>query len=147
MLIGNVAANLQQTMLTDQSQPAPAGQISLRLLDQATHYGGGVDVYLVPSGATLATAAPIATNVLFGSNSGYLNVPAGTYSIMILPTGTVPVAASGTTPATTPIYSGAATAYGVGAARTILLLDNQVLTNPGFQVVIAHDYDSPTATS
>jgi hypothetical protein len=137
VLIGNVAANLQETVLTDQSLPAPSGEISLRVLDQATRYTGGVDVYLVPSGDQLTTAAPILTNVIFGSNSGYINVPA---------TGTVPAAASGTTPATVPIYSGTATAYAVGAARTILLLDNQVLTNPGFQVVVADDYDSPATT-
>jgi hypothetical protein len=147
VLIGNVAANLEEKVLTDQSLPAPSGQISMRVLDQATRYSGGVDVYLVPSGSTLATAAPILTNVLFNSNSGYINVPAGTYTIVLLPTGTVPTDASGTTPATVPIYSGAATTYSVGAARTVLLLDNQVLTTPGFQVVIARDYDSPTATS
>lgn len=146
VLIGNVAANLQETVLTDQSLPAPAGEIAMRFLDQATRYAGGVDVYLVPSGAELATAAPILTNVLFGSNSGYLSVPAGTYSIVLLPTGTTPVEATGTAPATKPFYSGTATTYGTGAARTILLLDNQVLSNPGFQVVIAHDYDSPAAS-
>jgi hypothetical protein len=146
VLIGNVAANLQQTVLTDQSLPAPSGQISLRVLDQATRYTGGVDVYLVPSGTALSLAAPILTNVIFGGNSGYINVPAGTYSIVLLPTGTVPVDATGTAPATKPIYSGTATAYAVGAVRTILLLDNQVLTNPGFQAVIADDYDSPATT-
>jgi hypothetical protein len=146
VLVGNVAANLQETVLKDQSLPAPAGQISLRVLDQETRYTGGVDVYLVPSGTELSLAAPILTNVLFGGNSGYINVPAGTYSIVLLPTGTVPVVATGTTPATTPIYSGTATAYAVGAVRTILLLDNQVLTNPGFQVVVADDYDSPSTT-
>jgi Domain of unknown function (DUF4397) len=141
VLIGNVAANLQQTVLTDQSLPAPSGEISLRVLDQAAHYAGGVDVYLVPSGAALTTAAPILTNVVFGSNSGYINVPAGTYSIVLLPTGTV------ATSTTVPTYSGTATAYAVGDARTIVLLDNLVLTNPGFQVIVANDYDSPAATS
>jgi Domain of unknown function (DUF4397) len=147
VLIGNVAANLQETVLIDQSLPAPAGEVSMRFLDQATRYAGGVDVYLVPSGAELATAAPILTNLLFGSNSGYINVPAGTYSIVLLPAGTTPVEATGTAPATKPIYSGTATTYGVGVARTILLLDNQALSNPGLQVVIAHDHDSPAATS
>jgi hypothetical protein len=146
VLIGNVAANLQETVLIDQSLPAPSGEISLRVLDQATRYTGGVDVYLVPSGTELSLAAPILTNVLFGGNSGYINVPAGTYSIVLLPTGTIPVDATGTIPATKPIYSGTATAYAVGAVRTILLLDNQVLTNPGFQVVIADDFDSPATT-
>ena len=150
VLIGDVAANLQETVLTDQSLPAPQSQVSLRLLDQATRYTGGVDLYLVPSGASLATATPVLKNLIFGSNSGYINVPAGTYTIELLPTGTpTSTPATGTNPATTatPIYSGPTTVYTAGAVRTILLLDNQVLANPGFQIIIAHDFDPPTATS
>jgi hypothetical protein len=52
VLIGNVAASLQQITLVDQSQPAPSGQVSLRLIDQATHTGA-VDIYLVPAGQRL----------------------------------------------------------------------------------------------
>jgi hypothetical protein len=141
VLVGNVAASLQETILTDQSHAAPSGEISMRVLDQATNFSTGVDVYLVPSGSTLAGVSPILTNVIFGSNSGYLNIPAGTYTIELLTTGTVP------TSTTTPIYTGTQTTYSVGAARTILLLDQQVITNPGFQVVIADDYNSPSSTS
>jgi hypothetical protein len=140
VLIGDVAADLGETILTDQSTPAPSGQISIRVLDQATRFSTGVDIYLVPSGSTVAMASPILTNVVFGSNSGYLNVPAGTYQVVVLPTGTVPAAA------TVPIYTGAKVTYAVGAARTLVLLDQQVLTEPGFQVITADDYDSPSVT-
>jgi len=140
VLIGNVAADLGETILTDQSTPAPSGQISVRVLDQATRFSSGVDVYLVPSGSTIAAGSPILTNVIFGSNSGYLNVPAGTYQVIILPTGTVPVST------TVPIYTGAKVTYAPGAARTLVLLDQQVVTEPGFQVVTADDYDSPSVT-
>jgi len=141
VLIGDVAAELGETILTDQSTPAPSGQISVRVLDQATRFSTGVDIYLVPSGSTVAMASPILTNVVFGSNSGYLNVPAGTYQVVLLPTGTVPAAA------TVPIYTGAKVTYAPGAARTLVLLDQQVLTEPGFQVITADDYDSPSLTS
>lgn len=150
VLIGDVAASLQETILTDQSLPAPLGQVSLRVLDQAVRYPGGVDLYLVPSGASLASATPVLKNLVFGSNSGYITAPAGSYTIELLPTGTpTSTPATGTTPATTatPIYSGPATTYTAGAARTVLLLDNQVLASPGLQVVIAHDFDPPNATS
>jgi len=141
VLIGNVAANLTETVLTDQSGPAPAGNISLRFLDQATRYTMGVDVYLVPQGQTVLVATPVLTNVVFGSDSGYINVPVDTYSVVLLPTGTVPVAA------TIPIYAGAQVAYSAGAVRTLILLDQQVLANPGFQVITADDYDSPSVTN
>ena len=141
VLVGNVAAGLSETILTDQSVAAPSGNVSIRILNQATRYSGGVDVYLVPSGSTLVGAAPIVTNAVFETNSGYINVPAGAYSVVLLKTGTVPVAA------TIPIYSGAKVSYSAGAARTLILLDEQVIANPGFQVITADDYDSPSATS
>ncbi len=141
VLVGNVAAELAETILTDQSTPAPSGQISVRVLDQATRFSTGVDVYFVPSGSTIATVAPILTNVVFGTNSGYINVPIGTYQVILLPAGTVPVAA------TVPIYTGAKVTYAAGSARTLVLLDQQVITQPGFQVITADDYDSPSLTS
>ena len=141
VLVGNVAADLSETILTDQSGPAPSGEISVRFLDQATRFSTGVDVYFVPSGSTIATVSPILTNVVFGTNSGYINVPIGTYTLILLPTGTVPVAT------TVPIYTGAKVTYAAGAARTLILLDQQVITDPGFQVITADDYDSPSSTS
>jgi hypothetical protein len=141
VLVGNVAADLGETILTDQSGPAPSGEISIRILDQATTFATGVDVYFVPSTATLAKASPVVVNAVFGSNSGYINVPAGKYSIVILPTGTVPATT------TVPTYTGASVTYSAGAARTFVLLDQQVVTDPGFQVITADDYDSPSATS
>jgi hypothetical protein len=48
---------------------------------------------------------------------------------------------------TVPLYTGAKATYAPGAARTLVLLDQQVVTEPGFQVITADDYDSPSATS
>ena len=36
--------------------------------------------------------------------------------------------------------------YPGGAARTVILLDQALVNNPGFQVIIADDYDSPAST-
>lgn len=141
VLVGNVSADLSETILTDQSGPAPTGDISVRFLDQATRFSTGVDVYLVPKGQTIATVSPILTDVVFGDNSGYINVPTDTYAVVLLPTGTVPVAT------TVPIYTGAQVTYAAGAARTLILIDQQVITVPGFQVITADDYDSPSITN
>jgi hypothetical protein len=138
VLIGNIAANLQMTLLKDQSTPAPSGQVAFRFLDQSTR-NAAVDIYLLPAGGSLATLSPIATHVAFGNTASYINVPIGTYSVVILPTGAIPTAA------TVPLYSGTRTEYLSGAARTIVLIDQQSATTPGFQVISADDYDSPAA--
>jgi hypothetical protein len=140
VLIGNSAANLQQLTLTDQSHPAPSGQVSLRFIDQATRINA-VDVYLVPAGQKLTAVTPVVTSVAFGANTGYLNVPTGTYTIVMLPAGTVPVST------TVDIYTGAQVNYPPGAARTIILIDQQLVPTPGLQVITADDFDSPTTTN
>jgi Domain of unknown function (DUF4397) len=140
VLIGNVAASLQQLTLTDQSQPAPSGQIALRFIDQATRVGG-MDAYLIPQGKTLTDVTAFTTDLVFNVNTGYLTVPNGTYTLVLLPTGTVPTS---TTIAT---YTGAQVSYSQGSATTIILIDQQLVTTPGLQVLTATDYVSPTATS
>lgn len=140
LLAGNVNASLEGVVLADQSSPAPSGQISLRFLDQATKIGA-VDIYLVPAGSTLLTVSAIANGVNFDGNTGYLNVPVGMYKLYVLPAGTVPAAA------TVPTYAGGSVVYPQGSARTIVLLDTQVTTTPGVQVITANDYDSATAIS
>jgi hypothetical protein len=137
VLIGDVAGDLTETVLTDQSVPAPSGQVSVRILNQATRFGAGVDVYLVPSGSNAGNVSPIMTNAVFGTNSGYINLPAGTYTVAVLLAGAVPGAA-------VPVYTGAKVTYAPGAARTLVLLDQPLSTEPGFQVITADDYDPPS---
>lgn len=134
VIVGNIAANLQETLLQDQSQPAPAGEVSLRFVQQATHTGP-MDVYLIPSGGKLAATTPVATNLDFGNNSGYINVPAGTYAIAVLPAGTTPV------PTTVTLHTSTQVSYTSGSARTIVFIDQPVATAPGVQAVVADDYD------
>jgi hypothetical protein len=135
VLVGNFAASLQELILKDQSQPAPAGDISVRIIDQSVKTGN-VDVYLVPSGSTLAGALPILSNLAFNSNSGYLNVPSATYTLVVVPTGTK------VSPATATLYTGAAVTYPGGSARTLVLIDTVTTSVPGIQVVTANDYDT-----
>jgi hypothetical protein len=137
-LVGNNLATLQETILTDQSTAAPTGEISVRVINEATHVGA-VDVYLVPSTGKLTTTALLSnlTNLGFGANAGYLNIPAGTYAIVVVPTGTVPVATSVT------LMSGPQLGYAAGAVRTVVLLDQQVVTTPGVTAYVVDDYDLP----
>jgi hypothetical protein len=136
VLTGNVAANLQMTLLKDQSTPAPAGQIALRFLGQSTR-AGAVDLYLLPIGASPAGVSPVATGVGFGTNTGYISVPSGTYSIVAFPSGATPSA-------TPPTYTGSQVSYPGTSAHTILLID-QPASSPGVQIITANDFDAATS--
>ena len=140
VLLGSSAADLQELVLKDQSQAAPSGQISLRFIDEASVVGS-LDVYLVPAGTKLAAVTPLITNLTFQNTPTYLNVPTGTYTLVLVPTGTVPTS---TTVAT---YTGAQVAYSGGSATTVVLVDQQLVTTPGVQVISATDYTLPTSTS
>jgi hypothetical protein len=145
-IVGNVLGGLQQTLYVDQTQPAPNGEIAVRLLDQATR-AGAVDVYMVPGSGRLAFTAPIATNMNFGGNSGYLSLPAGTYSLVVAPAGTSPTSSSAT------LLSGAQVGYASGAVRTIVLIDSRMavktfsepqsgVLTPSVESIIAADSDA-----
>ena len=144
LLIGS-GSGTQAQLLTDQSQPAPGSQSLIRIIDQATLVGS-VDIYLLPQGGSLLTTRPVATAVNLNDIRTGISVPTNTYQVVLLPTGTVPVAATATTPATVALYTGPATSFPAGSARTVVLLDTQVTTTPAVQVIIISDYDSPYAT-
>jgi hypothetical protein len=137
-IIGAGIANLQQTILLDQSDPAPASRIALRVLNQTTR-PGALDVYLVPLGKGVGTSK-LASNLAFGANSGYIDLPEGTYAIDVVPAGTF------LTSSTTTLLSGAQLAYDSGAVRTIVLIDQEApgtqRANPGVQAIVADDADA-----
>ena len=134
VLVGSYAATLQELVLTDQSQPAPSGSVSVRFLDQSLKTGA-VDLYMVPSGSTVSTAVPVATDVAFNANSGYVNIPAGSYTLVIVPTGTKSPAS------TSSLYTGPTVAYPGACARTLVLVDAKVTNVPSLNVVTLNDFD------
>jgi hypothetical protein len=133
VLIGNYAATLQELVLKDQSIPAPSGDIAIRMIDQSVRTGA-LDIYLVPSGSTLAQTKPFLSGIVFNTNTGYMNIPTGTYTLVVVPANTV------ITTTTATLYTGAAVAYTAGAAETLVLIDTVLTTTPAIQVVTANDY-------
>ncbi len=130
VLLGDTSANLQQTILRDQSTAAPAGQVALRFLHEATGVGP-VDVFLVPAAASVKEVTPLLVGLGFGGSSGYVRVPAGAYRMLLYPAG----AAGGM-----PLQTGPLTTYPAGAARTVVLLDQRLAGSPA-QVVMASDFE------
>jgi hypothetical protein len=127
VLITDSGANYTATILTDQATTPPTGQFSVRFLQQAVK-AGAVDIYLVPSTSTLSGSKPLLTDVKPQSVSGYINVLAGSYTIVVTPTGVI----------TTP-YTSSSITFADGQVRTALIMDAQLTTNPPVTVVIGDD--------
>ncbi len=134
VLVGNFSNNLQQIILKDQNTPAPPGQINVRFVHQSSR-AGAVDLYLVPAGSTVVNVKPVLTNVAYTANTGYLTVPAGTYTLVALPAGTIATADGHAA------YSGPSVSYQSGSARTFVLVDQQLMTTPGIQVISGSDFE------
>jgi Domain of unknown function (DUF4397) len=115
------------SILTDQPAAAPAGYFSIRFLQQAL-VAGAVDIYLVPNGSTLADAKPLYSNVAPQSVEGYANVLAGSYTIVITPTGVI----------TTP-FSSSPIQFMAGQVRTVLIMDAQLTRDPPVTVTLGDD--------
>lgn len=87
---GRVAALAPLVLQDDPTAPA-AGNVRLRLVHAAPS-AGDVDIYVTAPAAELAAATPTLRNVPFRAASAYLEVPAGTYRVRIVPAGTKTVA-------------------------------------------------------
>ena len=135
VLITDINAQYQVSVLQDQSTPAPSGHSEFRLLNQAPSTGP-VDVYFLAGTSTTvyATAKPVITALAVGATSGYVTIPSSTLYMVIAPAGTTL-----STTATT-IYSSAPLPLVGGEVRTVLIVDPELVTEP-VQVYIANDVD------
>jgi hypothetical protein len=138
VIASNVVANLQETIFTDQNFAAPLGQVAVRVINAATRISP-VDIYLVPSGGKLSTTIPVATNVTFNGNSGYIDIPVGIYSVAILPTGTSPGGS-------TTLFYGTQANFASGCALTVLVFDTPLTTSPAANATVLTDFQPPTTT-
>ena len=98
------------TLIDDNTLPT-SGNIKLRLV-HASPSAGPVDIYVVSPGTDITTVTPTLSNVPFKTASAYLSVAAGSYEVLITPTGSKTVA----------IDSGSLT-LAAGQIRTAIALD------------------------
>jgi hypothetical protein len=129
VFITDTSGGYQATLLTDQAVNPPAGYVSLRFLQQAVHTGA-VDIYLLPSSTTLAGAKPLLSDVVTGTVSGYLNVQAGSYTLVIAPAGNTDAK---------DVYTSEALQFTAEQVRSVLIMDAQLTTNPPVTVAIGDD--------
>lgn len=133
VLVTDINATYQVTLLEDQSTPAPNGHSDFRVLNQAPSTGP-VDVYFL-AGTTAkdyAAAKPVITALAVGATSGYVMIPSSTLYMVIVAAGTT------LTTTSTSIYVSAALPLVGGEVRTVLVVDPLVTSQP-VQVYIAND--------
>lgn len=114
------------TALEDQQTPAATGHSAFRFLNQAPKVGP-VDIYMVPTGSTLANTVPLVTALPVGSTFGYFSFTSQTVTMVIVPTGT-----------TTLQYTKSLGLTG-GEVMTVLIVDTQLTSNPPVEVFVAND--------
>ena len=135
VLISDLNAGYQITVLEDQSVPAPSGHSDFRILNQAPATGA-IDVYFL-AGTTTAdytAAKAVITSLAAGATSGYISIPSSTLYMVIAPTGTTLSATAKN------IYVSAALPLAGGEVRTVLVLDPVLVTQP-VQVFTVDDVD------
>lgn len=115
------------SVLTDQHISAPTGHSSFRFLNQAISTGP-VDIYMIPSGSTLADSIPIVANLPVGAGGNYINFTSQTVTMVVTPAGKA-----------TPKYTSTAIYLVGGEVRTVLLVDAQLTSDPPVEVFIAND--------
>ena len=124
---GTAPTGYEVTILEDQQTPAAQGHSAFRFLNQAPKTGP-VDVYMIPSGTTLANTIPLVTALPVGGTAGYISFNSQTVTMVITPTGV-----------TTPQYTSTPMALIGGEVRTVLIVDTQLTSNPPVEVFMADD--------
>jgi hypothetical protein len=90
-LATNFLANITPLLLTDDNTAPPSGQVKARLVHAAPS-APNVDIYVVAPGTDINTVSPTVTDLAFGAATSYLTVAAGSYQVLITPTGTKDIA-------------------------------------------------------
>jgi hypothetical protein len=124
---GASSTGYQVTILEDQETVAASGHSAFRFINQAANTGA-VDVYMVPSGTTLANTIALVTDLPTGSTAGYISFASQTVTLVITPTGV-----------TTPKYTSTSMALTGGEVRTVLIMDTQLTSDPPVMVTMADD--------
>lgn len=114
-------------LLQDQSVSSPVGDFSVRFL-QAAPSTGAVDVYFVGSGQSLGEATPVVKGLGAGQTSGYVNVPDGSYALVVAKAGSLE-----------PVFTGSSVTYAGGEVRTVLIQDEPTVHAQPVRVVVGDD--------
>jgi hypothetical protein len=96
-------------LLRDQAESAPVGNFAVRFL-QTAQASGAVDIYYLAHGQSLQGATPVVKGLGPGRDSGYVDVPNGSYALVVTRAGSK-----------TPVFAGSSVTYAGGEVRTVLI--------------------------
>lgn len=83
----NTFSNMKASVLTDdRSVPAP-GIVRVRIMHLAPS-AGNIDIYFNAPNVDIANVSPTNANIPFETNLGYVNIPAGSYRMIVTHAGT-----------------------------------------------------------
>ena len=122
---GAAPTSYMVTVLEDNISAA-GGHSVFRFLNQAPRTGP-VDVYMIPSGTTLANTIPVATNLAIGATAE-TTFTSQTVTMVITPTGAI-----------TPKYTSKGLGLTGGEVYTVVIIDSQLTSNPPVSVVLVCD--------
>jgi hypothetical protein len=119
-IIANLSTTGNAILLTDDNTASTTtGHIKLRIVNASPGLGT-VDVYVLPSGTPITNSTPTISSLGFESSSDYLDLPAGSYSIVFTPPGSLFA-----------FFDTGDIAFVAGQNRTIAVLNN---TAGGFTI-------------
>jgi hypothetical protein len=124
-IIANLSTTGNAILLTDDNTASTTtGHIKLRIVNASPGLGT-VDVYVLPSGTPITNSTPTISSLGFESSSNYLDLPAGSYSIVFTPPGSLFA-----------FFNTGDIAFVAGQNRTIAVLNN---TAGGFTIATLKD--------
>jgi uncharacterized protein DUF4397 len=82
LIVSGPAASTHSIVLTDGGTTATTGDAHVRVVNASSNMGTA-DVYIVPSGTSIAGIPPTVANLAFNSDTGYQLVPVGAYEVFM----------------------------------------------------------------
>jgi Domain of unknown function (DUF4397) len=82
LIISGPVASIHNVLLTDGGTTATTGDAHVRVVNASSSMGTA-DVYIVPSGTSIAGIPPTVANLAFNSDTGYQLVPVGAYEVFM----------------------------------------------------------------
>ena len=114
------------TILEDQQTAAASGHSAFRFINMAPSTGA-VDVYMVPSGSTLAESKALVSNIAAGAVTDYTSFSSQTVTMEVTAYGS-----------TTALCTQSLALTG-GEVRTVLLVNTQLTSSPAIEAFVAKD--------
>ena len=127
LLLMDQGSGSVSSIVEDQSVSAPSADVSLRFITD-TPVAGALDIYMVPSGGTIAEATPVEAHIASGTVTAYVNLIAGDYDLIVTGAG-----------GTVAKFTDTGLTFSSGQVRTLLFADQKYTKPAAVELVIGND--------